>query len=251
MDFTQKTYKLLIKSLQKYTFQTIEEYFLQSYVPTVIIRHDVDSWPSNALEMAKIENDLGIQSTYYFRMNWQSYRPAIIKKIVQLDHEIGYHYEDLATANGDYQMAFEQFKKNLSRFRQFYPVKTVSMHGRPLSRWDSRDLWKKYNYKELGIVGEPYLDIDYNKVLYFTDTGGRWDGEKFSIRDNVSTQYDFDIHSTQDLVNHILDSKLPDRILINVHPARWNDNIFKWIIRKYILTFPKLHIKMLVKKIRQ
>ncbi len=59
------------------------------------------------------------------------------------------------------------------------------MHGSPTSSHDSRDLWKKHNYRELKLIGEPYFDVDYSKVLYLTDTGRRWDGNNVSIRDKV------------------------------------------------------------------
>ncbi len=56
------------------------------------------------------------------------------------------------------------------------PVSTVCMHGSPLSRVSNLDLWKKYDYRGLGIIAEPYLDIDFDEVFYLTDTGRRWDG---------------------------------------------------------------------------
>lgn len=46
------------------------------------------------------------------------------------------------------------------------------MHGNPLSPRDNRELWKKYKFKDFGIIGEAYLSIDFNEVSYFTDTGG-------------------------------------------------------------------------------
>ena len=46
-------------------------------------------------------------------------------------------------------------------------------------------MWKKYDYRELGIIAEPYFDLDFSKVLYLTDTGRRWDGEGVSIRDKI------------------------------------------------------------------
>ena len=39
------------------------------------------------------------------------------------------------------------------------------MHGSPLSKWDSRAIWEKYDYRALGITAEPYFDIDFNKDL--------------------------------------------------------------------------------------
>jgi len=61
------------------------------------------------------------------------------------------------------------------------------MHGSPLSKWDNRDLWKRYNYRDFGIIGEPYFDVNFDKVLYLTDTGRRWDGEGVSVRDKVTS----------------------------------------------------------------
>jgi len=81
--------------------------------------------------------------------------------------------------------AYVEFCKNLEYFRTFYPVKTICMHGSPLSKYDNRDIWNKYDYKKLGLIGEPYFDIDFSKVLYLTDTGRCWDGDKVSVRDKV------------------------------------------------------------------
>ena len=59
------------------------------------------------------------------------------------------------------------------------------MHGSPLLEWDHRLIWEKYDYRDFGIIGEPYFDVDFGDVLYLTDTGRRWDGDAFNIRDKV------------------------------------------------------------------
>jgi hypothetical protein len=82
-------------------------------------------------------------------------------------------------------IAIESFSENLEKLRKIVPVKTICMHGSPLSRWDSRLLWKYYDYRDFGIVGEPYFDVDFDEVMYLTDTGRRWNGEAVSIRDKV------------------------------------------------------------------
>jgi hypothetical protein len=64
------------------------------------------------------------------------------------------------------------------------------MHGSPLSRYDNRKIWEQFDYRKYGIIGEPYFDVDFSKVLYLTDTGRRWDGEHVSIRDKVMTVQD-------------------------------------------------------------
>jgi len=58
------------------------------------------------------------------------------------------------------------------------------------SPYESQDIWEnrqepgqEYDYRKLGIIGEPYFDIDYDQVFYLTDTGRRWDSWKVSVRD--------------------------------------------------------------------
>ena len=79
------------------------------------------------------------------------------------------------------------------------------MHGSPRSKWDSKDLWKEYNYRDYGIIGEPYFDIDFNKTAYYTDTGRMWDGEKFSVRDKTERQTNPQpgYHSTRQMIRAI------------------------------------------------
>lgn len=234
-DFTFKTYNELLKSIKlgNYEFQTLENFLTNPSKRVVILRHDSDIWPRNDLKMAKIEKEHGIKATYYFRIP-HTFNTNIIKQIRDLGHEIGYHYENLADANGNYEKAIESFKNNLLSLREIYPVKTVAMHGRPLSKWDSRLLWAKYNFMDFGLIGEPYLSIDYNSIFYLTDTGSRWDGSNVSIRDTVISRHNHSIRTTFQLINYFKNNKLPDQILINAHAARWNDNFFIWIYRYFL-----------------
>ncbi len=131
-------------------------------------------------------------------------------------------------------LAYESFCRNLEMFRKNFDIKTICMHGSPRSKYDNKDIWKKYDYKELVIIGEPYLDIDFNEVFYLTDTGRRWDGYKVSIRDKVSNQQKkweeqgLVFHSTQDIINAAEENRLPDKMMMTFHPQRWHDNMLMW-----------------------
>jgi len=189
-DFTLTTYEELLKVLTTngYSFQTLQDFIQQPENKTVILRHDVDALPQNSLRFARIQSSIGIEGTYYFRAVPQSFDEAVIKEIASLGHEIGYHYECLTTCNGNLEKAFDDFEVNLAKLRTLVPVATICMHGSPRSRWDSMDIWKAYDYRKLGILGEPYLDLDFDRLLYLTDTGRRGDGWKVSIRDKVKGQ---------------------------------------------------------------
>jgi hypothetical protein len=86
-----------------------------------------------------------------------------------------------------FELALDDFRLNLEKLRKLYPVKTICMHGSPLSKWDNRDLWKRYDYRDYGIIAEPYFDLDFDEVFYLTDTGRSWNNSKASVRDKVGT----------------------------------------------------------------
>lgn len=237
-DFSLKKYRELLVTLKSagYEFYTFEQYLnkLDSLAEKfIVLRHDVDLKVQNSVATATIENELGINSTYYFRVIPESNQPDKIKKIASLGHEVGYHYEDMSLFDGDIDKAYEHFKEKLEYFRTFYPVSTICMHGAPTSKYDGKDLWKKYSYKDLGIIGEPYFDIDFSKLFYLTDTGMMWDGYKVSVRDKIPVYQDIWVregkvyHSSDDIIKAV-GNGLPTRIMITTHPQRWSDSFTAW-----------------------
>lgn len=243
-DFTTKSLEKLLSSLisNGYTLKQVIGFMLNPEGKCVILRHDVDARPMNALKCARLEYKLGITGTYYFRITPESYDETIIREIHRLGHEIGYHYEELSSARGNYEMAIRLFEQNLAKLRRLVPIETICMHGSPLSKFDNRNLWGKYDYRDLGIRGEPYLDIDFREVHYLTDTGRRWDGAKYSIRDRVAPDRKKSAtfskekimkhpvcRSTFDIVKAVTSGQMPSRMMITLHPQRWDDNPFQWL----------------------
>ncbi len=230
MDFTVQKYRELLRALinSNYQFQTFEEFILKPEKKSVVLRHDVDLLPKNSLVFAQIQASKGIKGTYYFRAVPQSWDKKIIKEIADLGHEIGYHYECLTTTQGDVEFGIHDFESNLSALRTLSPVSTICMHGSPLSKYDSKDLWKTYRYQDYDIIAEPYFDVDYNQVFYITDTGRKWDGHKASVRDRVNTGVTRKFHSTSEIIDVLNANVFPDQVMFTFHPQRWNDNIIKW-----------------------
>jgi hypothetical protein len=249
MDFTINTYKNLLESLQKqgYSFQSFAQFIERPKEKSIVLRHDVDKLPENSLAFAKIQTEQNLQGTYYFRVIPKSFNEPVIKEIAEMGHEIGYHYEDLTLSKGDIDKAYESFCRNLEKLQKLYPVKTICMHGSPKSKYDSRDIWKKYDYKKLGLIGEPYFDIDFNKVLYLTDTGRCWDGDKFSIRDKVDTSFNLSFHNTNQIIQATNEGKLPDQIMFTIHPQRWSDKPLPWL-KEWIMQNIKNRVKQILIK---
>jgi len=158
LDFTLTSYIELLKVLisSGYNFQTFEEYLKAPLQKVIILRHDVDLLPYNSLLFAKIQYDLGIKGSYYFRAVPESWDEGCIKSIANMGHEVGYHYETMDTSNGDVEKAWDQFRSHLDELRRLVEVKTICMHGSPRSKYDNKAIWDKYDYRSLEIIGEPY-----------------------------------------------------------------------------------------------
>lgn len=245
MDFTLVKYKQLLQALQ------------ESGV-AFTLRHDVDRKPANSLATARVEASMGLKAVYYFRCLPCSYDESIIREIVALGHEIGYHYEDMSLTNGDPELAIRHFREWLAIFRTFYPVHRICMHGAPTSRWDGRDLWKTYDYRQEGIDYEPYFDEDYSRSFYLTDTGRCWDGFRVSLRDKVAQQEEYIrqglvFHSTDQIIAALRDPKSPlrrsayERICFTTHPQRWTSSMPAWIMEWMAQNIKNLIKRILVK----
>jgi len=232
-DFTGKIYENLCTLIEKlYTPMTVQQYLQQGNAqatrPLAVIRHDVDRWPNRALRMARIEARFSIASTYYFRVVPFVFLPEIIREIAGLGHEIGYHYEVVSKARGNYEKAAELFARELERMRSIVPVHTVAMHGRPLSPFDNRTLWEHRTLAEFGLDGECYLSIDYDRILYLSDTGRNWQPGKNNIRDLVASRLDRPcLETTGELIEFLKENR--HDVCLLIHPNRWTDRLLPWL----------------------
>ncbi|QSG03026.1 hypothetical protein [Natranaeroarchaeum sulfidigenes] len=230
-DFTFEIYAdLLDAGLEAgYEFITVREYLASDPLPQqfVILRHDVDRKAENALDMARLEADHGVSSTYYFRTIEKTFRPEMIRTIERLGHEIGYHYEDMDRTDGDVGAAHDSFETELARLREHATVDTVCMHGNPLTDTDNRDMWDHSatsddQFAAYGLLGEAYLSMDFEDVTYFSDTGRTWRDGDLKIKDHTMGEGDKEIQvgTTEELIALLRSRRIPRPCLLS-HPNRW------------------------------
>ncbi len=226
-DFTLEKYRHLYRCLldRGYAPVTLSGYLLQpdpERSRCVILRHDVDLFPSTALRMATLERDLGIQASYYFRYPF-TFHPPTIRSIAALGHEVGYHYEVLTKTRGDLSRAVRLFGEELAAFRAVCPVTTVAAHGGSRSPYDNRDIWNRCRFRDFDLLGEAYLSIP--EFLYFTDTGRTW-SPRGTVRDCIpgGRAVPDHVRSTGNLMEWIgaTDEK---HLSLNAHPLRWTAGV--------------------------
>jgi hypothetical protein len=238
-DFTFEAYKNYLVAIRKSYPRILrfDEYFRLNPKPDsfCLIRHDVDRKPHNALKMARLEHSLNIQAIYCFRAKKHTFKPDIISTISALGHEIAYHYESLSDAKGNMDEAIKDFQNNLAKLRKITPISTISMHGRPFSPYDNKDIWKtEKNHQKLidhyKILGEIYLDVDYSDIAYINDTGRNWSPTKRNRRDVVDSQISMSFSKGQNLLNY-LDHHPHPKLVFLTHPERWSENSIEYGIQ--------------------
>lgn len=219
-DFTFSHYKRLLDiALENdYTFYTLRDYIStrDHETPCIVIRHDVDRKVDTAREMAREEGERDIQTTYYYRTS--TFSPEVAHEAEFLGHEVGYHYEDLVKAHGDFEVAHNRFERNLERFRKHADVRTICPHGSPLSPHHNLDMWNgNRTLEEYDLDGDAYLSMDTanddpEKASYVSDTGRSW-GAPIAGFGRVET--------TDDLIEALRTGDC-ERYCLLVHPGRWS-----------------------------
>jgi hypothetical protein len=107
----------------------------------LVLRHDIDTDLTTTRMMWRIESDLGISSSYYFRLSTLDI--ALMREIERSGSEASYHYEEIASLAKEKRLrdpnvvlarirdAQELFRNNLSvlRMRTRLPMSIVASHG--------------------------------------------------------------------------------------------------------------------------
>ncbi len=191
-DFFHEDYRNTIKNYLE------NDYFVGSFNQIdnsdhdkyLILRHDIDNDIDKALEFAIIENELGVSSSYFFRVNARYYNLLnpknieIVKNIENLNHEIGIHLE--FNIIDEYKL--ETLVKNLLNTLNINlakKIETYSLHEP--SRVDF-----EVTHKEIcdifGLMRGSYENRFFKDIKYLSDSGGRWREGHFNEWVNVENK---------------------------------------------------------------
>lgn len=251
LDWTLSAYGRLCRTLLEDTrsVMPVRDFLDSRPACATILRHDVDRFPGNAIQMATLEAGLEIRSTYYVRVGRDHPDPVFLHRLQELGHEVGYHYEVLAKTNGDIQSALKLFGREIEELRRHISVVTVAPHGSPLSRWDSLRIWDHAERADFGLMGDAYLDIDFSNTIYLTDTGRTWAETDSNLRDRptMGRATGMAVCSTDDLISELpFTDAVP--ICIQTHPERWNRTL-RGYLRSWLLDLGANGIKRLIRTI--
>ena len=210
----------------------------------LFIKHDVEDRLDRAVSMGLIEAKMGHRATYYFQADLVASEEGrtAVQELAALGHEVGYHYDVLDAADGDYDAALEDFDRCLGMFANMgMPVSTVCPHGNPTKL---RQGWKSNkDFFRNPIVRARYpniLDIvvDFPNLcpegIYISDAG-------FQLRiiNHIATNDQSNetaIADGQPVAWGGLSSILGDAkcLVLSVHPHRLEHSAFRLYSRRVV-----------------
>lgn len=195
MEFIYLAYENLIKKLKgkNYKFCDYTNYIDENKV--VILRHDVDTSLNKALEMAKLENILGVSAYYFVLLSTDFYNInsekslKILKEIRKLGGRIGLHFDEKKynlKSKEDYIKYVNYELDILSRVLE-EKIDVVSMH-RPSKDFLEMDL-------EIPNVINSYQKKFFNDFKYVSDSRMNW-------RENVEEIIESEKYSQLHILTH-------------------------------------------------
>lgn len=182
MEFTYKAFRELLTLLREhgYTFSSYHDY--RKSDKSVIVRHDIDMNIAKAVQMAEIEKQMGIFSTYFVLVTSNFYNifskenQEMLREMQQMGHEIGLHFDEAKydSYKTDMVQAMEQEAELLAHCLGC-PVRSVSMH-----RPSKETLAADYVVKGGRIVNS-YGQEFFHNHKYVSDSRRHWREDVLSV----------------------------------------------------------------------
>lgn len=174
--------KLYVEFLQKSQARGFSFVRFQDFLPGqpanpsrfILLRHDIDFAPRYSLEMAELEHELGVASTYFVLVDGHFYNPLQkdvidqIRGIRFLGHEIGLHFSVSSAADPDIGKEVA-FRLDLLSAIAGVRVCSFSQHDPVNAGFASIDLPAGYH----ACVDASRVIRDHN-LLYVSDSAMMW-----------------------------------------------------------------------------
>lgn len=193
LDFTYRGFSAFISHLKEndFVFCSFYDYLEES---CIVLRHDVDFSLEEALVMAKLESRLEARSTYFVLLSSPFYNifnirsKEIINHILELNHDIGLHFDPANYQVESYEHLFTLINNEISILNGILDrdISFYSFH-RPASNPSYFDQLK---------CDERYVHSDkFESLKYISDSRMHFRENIFSlIKNNASKSYQINLH---------------------------------------------------------
>jgi len=223
----------------------------------LVLKHDVETDPSKALKLAKIENRYNHKGSYYVQgyLLKNKKNIPILKEIQKLGHEVSYHHDVMDSNKGDLNGAKKEFEDYIKLFKDNeFVIKTVCQHGNPVverngynsNRDFFRDLKIREYFEDISEIMVNFKDKTKTDYKYISDAGYGWkfiyDPENNDIIDSSSK--DIALNDLEGVLKYIQNN---ESIILSTHPHRWNRSFLKAKAKNILFVSIKRIAKFLFK----
>lgn len=190
MEFTYQSYRNLLDKLHRHGYDIVGYEDWEQYERCAVLRHDVDNDLGKAVDLALLEQKVGVKATYFVLITSDFYNVFSkesgdsLKRIMDCGHTIGLHFDEVRYPEivGNIEVIKDKIIEELRLLEVAInkKVKVVSMH-RPSKSVLEADL------KIPGITNS-YGWKFFKEFKYLSDSRRRWrepideiiDGEKYA-----------------------------------------------------------------------
>lgn len=173
MEFTYNAYKEMLVLLKENNYEDIN-YGEKGNGKTVILRHDVDNSLEKARDIAIIENEMEMKSTYFILISSDFYNIFskksldFIQEIKALGHEVGLHFDEKKYKVSNIDDVKKEIHREIKIISQLvnFNINTVSMH-RPSQFLLNENM-------DLGDVINSYSQTYFKEMKYISDSRMHW-----------------------------------------------------------------------------
>ncbi len=169
--------EILEEALKVFDFRLFREREnKQATSPVIYLRHDLDHSLSLAYEMALLEKELNVRSTYFVQSHADFYNPftdsgtKLLREIKNMGHEIGFHYDlNYYKKNGiDFNKGF-LMEKNLIENLIGNEIRSAARHfpHKEIAGQES------FSVSEFSLY-DAYSPLFIKSLKYISDSGHSW-----------------------------------------------------------------------------
>ena len=211
--FGLQKYGSILNRLYEEGFEFSTDWNAGSSSKTILMRHDVDFSVEDAFSLARFENSINVNSTYFFMLSSNMYNLLskrnrfLVNQIKEMNHKVSLHFDPTVYS------ALNYFIEERGAFQSAFDVELdiVSIHRPGKFLTD--------NNVDLFGTKQTYQDQFFKERKYISDSGGS----------DVSDQLDSYIRSEDIRPIHIL-----------IHPVWWvnkltspTDTLINWQRRHF------------------
>lgn len=222
----------------------------------LVLKHDVETDVSRALELAKIEHKYGHCGSFYVQayLMQKPENTEMLREMQSYGAEISYHYDVMDSNKGDIEKAISEFEENRQIFEgSGFRIVTVCQHGNPVVErvgyTSNRDFFRnaavQERYPEIADIMVDFKEKFETDYTYYSDAGRKFKMIYDPINNDRVDSEDKNIeYENLDELFEVI--KNGNNAIVSTHPHRWCKSAVEYTVKNGVFKVVKGTAKVLL-----